>query len=68
MATSKPVVQRHHIKYLSRDGYEWTVNVTKGEHLVLSRLSWYTKRRVSKGLLVALATFVGENILRAEEL
>jgi len=71
--TGKPVgghsgVSRHHVRYLEKDGYEVIVNVTKGEHLVLSRLSWYTKKRVSKGVLTALAQFVADNIGRAIDL
>ena len=64
----KSGISGHHIKYKDRDGYDWVVYVTKGEHFCLSRLSWYTKKRVGKGVLIALAQFIADNLGRAVDL
>ena len=68
MATKKktkgPVIQGHHVCY----DPEWVVYITKAEHLVLTRLGWYTKKRVSQGLITALLQFCLENYKRAESL
>ena len=61
-------ISGHHIKYKDKDGYDWVVYVTKGEHWCLSRLSWYTKKRIGKGVLIALAQFVADNLGRATDL
>lgn len=61
-------ISGHHIRYKEKDGYDWVVYVTKGEHAALSRLSWYTKKRVGKGLLTALAQFIADNVGRAVDL
>ena len=60
-----PVIQGHHISY---ENPEWVVYITKAEHLVLTRLGWYTKKRVSQGLITALLQFCLENYKRAESL
>ena len=65
---SKKGVSGHHIRYKEKDGYDWVVYVTKGEHFCLSRLNWYTKKRVGKGVLIALSQFVADNIGRATDL
>ena len=64
----KTGISGHHIRYKERDGYDWVVYVTRGEHFCLSRLAWYTKKRVGKGVLTALAQFVADNIGRAIDL
>jgi len=64
----KTGVSGHHIRYKEKDGYDWVVYVTKGEHWCLSRLSWYTKKRVGKGVLIALSQFVADNLGRAIDL
>jgi hypothetical protein len=66
--TRKTGVSDHHVKYLDKDGYDWIVQVTKGEHFCLRRLAWYTKKRIGKGALIALAQFIADNIGRAVDL
>ena len=64
MGSKPPVVQGHHISY----DPAVVVGVTKGEHLVLTRLQWYCKKQVSRGLITALKVFVALNESRAKEL
>jgi hypothetical protein len=59
----KAVIQVHHISY----DPEETVRLRKCEHLVLTRLSWYTKKQVSRGLIRALKVFIALNEDRAKE-
>jgi hypothetical protein len=59
-----PVIQGHHISY----DPEVVVNIRKCEHLVLTRLAWYTKKQVSQGLITALEVFIALNRSRAKEL
>jgi uncharacterized protein involved in tellurium resistance len=68
LAKGKKGVSEHHVRYKEKDGYDFTVNVTKGEHLVLTRLNWYTKKHVSRGLINALIIFCLDNWDRCEEL
>jgi len=39
--------------------------VFKGEHLILTRIQWYTKTKVSKGFIKALKVFIALNEDRA---
>jgi hypothetical protein len=57
-------VQRHHISY----DPEVTVFITKGEHLILTRMQWFCRRVVSKGFLKALTVFIRANKDRAIDL
>jgi len=58
----KLVIQTHHIKYKP----EWTVNVYKGEHLLLTRLQW--RNNVSEGFLEALEQYIKDNRFKAKKL
>ena len=64
----KPIIQAHHIYYQKKDGFDWVVNVTKGEHKILTLLQWYTKKRLSLGFMKALGEFMAANYKRAKEL
>jgi len=59
----KRVIQTHH---LGRDP-EITVRITKGEHNVLTKINWYTKKFVSKGFVKALKHWLALNEDRAED-
>jgi hypothetical protein len=48
MATRKTIWQRHHITYEP----EWTVDITKGEHFVITRLQWL--KTLSEGAKTAI--------------
>ncbi len=55
------IVQKHHIVYASKDHpsqEEVTVYLTKGEHGILTRLSWWCKKTVSKGFIRALKIWI----------
>lgn len=58
----KIVIQQHHVSYEP----EVKVTVYKGEHMILTRLSW--RKRVSKGFIVALKKWIEENEATATEL
>jgi len=58
----KPVIQAHHITYEP----ERTVNVYKGEHLILTQLQW--RKNISKGFLEALDQWLLDNRIKAVEL
>jgi len=60
---NKVVIQKHHISY----DPEVTVSLRKCEHLVLTRLQWYCKKQVSRGLITALKVFIALNEDRAKE-
>lgn len=59
-----PVIQRHHISY----DPEVTVDIYKSEHLILTKIQWFCKNRLSLGFLRALAQFIADNLYRATEL
>ena len=63
----KQVVQDHHIIYDEKPGQEVVAPVYKGEHLVLTKLNWYTRKKVSKGLIKSLKVYIALNEDRAEE-
>jgi hypothetical protein len=58
-----PVIQAHHISY----DPEVVVKLRKCEHLVLTRLQWYCKKQVSRGLITALKVFIALNEDKAKE-
>lgn len=58
----------HHIRYKEKDGYDWGVYVRKGEHRALTLLGIYTKKSIGKGVLIALAQFIADNLGRAVDL
>ena len=60
-------INRNHLIYDEKEGQEEIVDVYKGEHLVLTRMQWYTKNNVSKGFIKALKVFIAFNEDRAEE-
>ena len=62
------IIQGHHIIYGSEKHPEQEVKepVFKGEHLILTRIQWYTKNHVSKGFIKALKVFIALNEDRAE--
>jgi len=66
----KQIIQKHHIIYpaSNRPEQEVVVPVTKGEHELLTRLTWYTKKGVSKGFILALKHWVLLNEHRAVDL
>ena len=41
----KRIVQRHHIKYKDKDGYDWVVPMYKGEHMIITRMNWQKSGR-----------------------
>lgn len=66
---SQTVIQSHHICYPSdkHPEQEEVVRVRKCEHLILTKIQWYCKSRVSRGFLKALKVFVVLNEDRAED-
>jgi len=44
------------------------VRIYKGEHSILSKLDWYTRKTVSAGFIKALKVFLALNEDRAERL
>ncbi len=58
------VLQKHHISYEP----EVTVLITKGEHQLLGRLDWYTRKFISAGFIKALKVFIALNEDRAVDL
>ena len=58
------VIQEHHLSY----NPPITVRITKGEHNVMTKINWYTKRFVSKGFIKALKHWIALNEDRAEEI
>lgn len=67
---SKRIINRHHLTYPSEDHpeQEWIEKLYKGEHLCMSKLTWYTRKTISKGLIKALKLFILQNEDRAEEI
>jgi hypothetical protein len=48
----KTVIQNHHITY----NPEWMVPVFKGEHLILTHMSW--RKKISNGFITALKEYI----------
>ena len=66
----KRIINKHHIIYPSSDHpeQELVVPVFAGEHEIISKLSWYTRKSVSKGLIKHLKFFILLNEDRAQDL
>lgn len=60
----KLVVQTHHIRYADNPKGEWTVRVTRGEHLILTLLNRHT-RNVSLGFIEGLQDWLQRNVAEA---
>lgn len=60
----KRAIQQHHISY----DPEFTVTIYKGEHMLLTKMQWYSKKTVSQGFITALKIFIAENEHRAKPL
>lgn len=58
------VIQEHHISY----NPEVKVTVFKGEHKILTELSWYCKKSLSRGFITALKQWIRQNEGRAVDL
>lgn len=58
----KIIIQEHHITY----DPEVKVRVYKGEHMILTRLSW--RKKISMGFIKALELWIKEKRLEAVEL
>lgn len=68
---SKRVIQLHHIIYSHPNHStqkDVIVKIYKGEHSLLSRLDWYTRKSVSAGFIKALKVWLALNEDRAREL
>lgn len=68
--SKKRIVNKHHVVYPSEKHpeQEWVEPMWKGEHQAFSRLCWYTRKTISKGLIKALKFFILRNEDRAEEI
>ena len=65
MGSDKPrEVQKHHRSY----DPEVIDRVFKGEHMILTKMGWISKKSVSWGFLRCLLDFVVDNMDRAIEL
>ncbi len=53
----KRIINKHHISYADDPRGEIIVKVYKGEHLILTRLSW-TKNSPSKAFLMELKKYI----------
>lgn len=60
------IIQAHHPDKKNRP--EWTENITKGEHAILSRIQWFCRKRISKGFLSCLYDICVTNMDRAIDL
>jgi len=63
--TDKPTFVQHHHRSYDPPVIE---KVFKGEHFILARMNFYTRKKVSWGFLRSLTHFVKENKDRAIEL
>lgn len=57
-------IQTHHISYSP----EVTVKIYAGEHEILSKISWYERKTISRGFIRALKNWIVLNEYKAEEL
>ena len=66
----KRKVNRHHIIYSDEKHLEqeWVETIFAGEHKVITLMSWYSKKSVSKGFIRALEFFILKNKHKAIEL
>lgn len=58
---NKRVIQRHHISYEPEE----VVDITKGEHFILTRMQWLKKP--SQGFIKALKVYIALNEDRADK-
>ena len=60
---NKRPIQNHHIVYENErhKQKEIVVPVFKGEHLILTKLQWYCRKKISKGFLKSLKVFIALN-------
>ena len=63
------VIQNHHLIYENKEHKQEEVvePVFKGEHEILSKMAWYTRKKVSKGFIKSLKLFILLNEDRAED-
>ncbi len=61
---AKRIIQQHHISY----DPDVSVYIYKGEHLILTKIQWFSKKTVSRGFITALKVFIAENEHRAKDL
>lgn len=64
MSDKPTYIQRHHRSY----DPEIIEKIFKGEHFILTRMGFITKKKVSWGFLRSLTYFVDQNMDRAIEL
>ena len=63
------VIQEHHLDGNHKNNDPANLSyITKGEHFILGRLSWYTKNFVSEDFVKALWDFVNERWLTSVDL
>lgn len=60
--SGKLIIQNHHLSY----NPEVTVKVYKGEHMILTRLTW--RRKISKGFIRGLEQWIKANRPEAVDL
>jgi hypothetical protein len=58
-------IQKHHISYQNP---EWIVPIYKGEHEIATKLTLYSKKTLSHGLIVLMLDFIAKNFDRAIKL
>jgi len=64
--SKKTVVQRHHLRYLHIDGYDWTEPIYKNEHYAITLLN--RRKTPSVGILTVLQDFIDRNRAKAVNL
>lgn len=64
------VIQHHHAIYPSPEHptQEWTIPLFLGEHELASKITWYTRKSVSRGFITWLRFFILRNEDRAVNL
>ena len=55
----KRIVQKHHIKYKDKDGYDWVVRIYKGEHWAITQLQ--RRKFISKGFITSLKYWIEQH-------
>ena len=66
----KRAIHPHHAIYGTPEHpeQEKVLHVYAGEHQILTKIQWYTRKSVSRGFLAALALFIVLNSDRAEDI
>lgn len=64
------IIQHHHAIYssLEHPEQEWKLPIFLGEHECASKITWYTRKSVSRGFLTWLKYFIIRNWDRAIDL